>query len=80
MMIKPIPVTVCHNSGLAEFIIKNQSGDQSFEQKFIIFIQKFMKNSSIFSEFTQELYYMMLYEIPLVVCFNSVPIQCYPML
>ena len=33
MIFKQIPVTVCHNSGLAEFIIKNQSDSRSSIEK-----------------------------------------------
>ena len=74
MMFKQIPVTVCHNSGTVR--IKKQSdgcsinGETSKVQKISIVSHYLIKHSSIFFKFSQELYYMMLKQIPVTVCHN----------
>ena len=75
MMLKQIPVTVCHNSGWAH---NQKSKWQSLEYRKItkfrnqsFSFHNFMKSSPILFKFSQELYYTMLKQIPVTVCHKS---------
>ena len=64
MLLKIIPVTLCHNSAPESI------------QKIIIFSHNnLMKNGQIFFKFSQELYYMMLKQNPVTVCPKSDPVR-----